>query len=68
MQMVGPGQAGIGFTPYMVSVDEAAAISFPADKIMVGPMATKPEMANAYARATSSLAVPAGPGGSLLAG
>lgn len=68
MQMVGPGQAGIGFAPYFISVDETVQIVFPTDKIVVGPVVVKQEMAAAYMRSTTGLAMPSGPAPSLLGG
>lgn len=58
MQMVNPQQAGIGFAPFMVSVEEDTVFRFPNSKLTCKPMLTRPDLAANYIKMTTGLEVP----------
>lgn len=62
MQMISAQQAGIGFAPFMVGVDEDGRFAIGTDKLLVQPMRARKELAANYTQATTGLTIPATPG------
>lgn len=66
MQMVGPGQMGVGFAPFMVSADDTQEITFPRSAMVVEPIVASKQVMNGYTKATSNIEIaPAIPTASL---
>lgn len=58
MQMVSAQQAGIGFLPFMVSVDEDTKFTLPVDKLVVRPVKSRKDIQAQYIKMTTGLDVP----------
>lgn len=58
VQMVGPQQAGLGFLPFMTTVDEDAKLTLPLDRLVVRPQKTRKDVAAQYIKMTTGLDVP----------
>lgn len=58
MQMVSQTQAGIGFAPFMVGVDEDNVFVIPLDKLVVAPMRARKDIVANYTKATTGLQIP----------
>lgn len=60
MQMVSQTQAGIGFAPFMVSVDEDSKFTILLAKLVCAPMKARKDIAGNYLKATTGLEIPTG--------
>lgn len=58
VQMVAPQQAGIGFAPFMVSVDESTPMWLHTDRMLVRPMKARSDITAQYIKMTTGLDVP----------
>jgi len=62
MQMLSQSQAGLGFVPFVVSIDEGDKFLFTFDKLICAPLKTRKDVATNYLQATSKIAIPANGG------
>lgn len=58
MQMISAQQAGIGFAPFMVSVDEDSAFTFTFDKLALKPLKASADMTKRYIQMTTGIEIP----------
>jgi hypothetical protein len=59
MQMLSSQQAGIGFAPYMVSVEEDGDYTFRNSTLLSQPMKVRADISASYIKMTTGLDVPA---------
>lgn len=59
MQMLSSQQAGIGFAPYMVTVEEDGDFTFRLNTLLGNPMKVRADMSANYIKMTTGLDVPA---------
>lgn len=60
LQMVRPGEAAIGFQPFMLSRDDDGEYTFSDAAIVVGPSKARDDIRTNYLKATTGLEIPTG--------
>lgn len=58
IQMISEKQAGIGFAPLMVTVDEGAQLTIPMSSILIRPVKSRSDISAQYIKMTTGLDVP----------
>jgi hypothetical protein len=58
MQMMGPQQAGIGFVPFLISMDEDEKVTIPLAALVTRPVRSRRDVAANYYKMTTGIEMP----------